>query len=239
MLDKAISLFSKYPIDYGEFRQEREISTSISLRDAETSVSIGESNGISVRVLVKGSWGFASTDDLSRIEEIFKKAFKLAKISKGKSKVEEKPSFSGKFKTSVKTPFESISIEKKMADMHELQKMLDGKSVTSTSARYSDSACTDSFVSTAGSECEQISSRIYAAFTSVAKNNGLMQRASERIGLSAGYEAMDQCFSLAKECPNRALSLLSASTAPPGKHLVIIDGRMTGLLCHEALGHAC
>ena len=239
MLDRALSLFRKFKIDYGEFREERDFSTSISLRDRETSVSSGESRGISVRMLLLGSWGFASTDDLSKVEEIFKKAYGLAKISKGKSRVEIDPSLSGKHKTKTKIPLEDIGVEDKMKDARELQKLLEGKSISSTSVRYSDSTSTEGFVNTSGSECEQASMRVYAAFTSVAKNNGLMQRASERMGVSAGYEAVEQCFSLAQDCPKRAFALLSASLAPAGKHLVIIDGRMTGLLCHEALGHAC
>ncbi len=239
MLDKALALFRKFEIDYGEFREERELSNSISLRDKETSVSSGESQGLSVRMLVKGSWGFASTDDLSRMEEIFQKAYRLARISKGTSRVEAKPSSSGKFRTKTKEKIEDTPIENKMNDMRSLQKLLEGKAVASTSVRYFDSLCTDKFVNTAGSECEQLASRVYGAFTSVAKDRGIMQRASERVGVSAGYEAIKQCFPLAQECPRRALELLSASPAPLGKHPIIIDGRMTGLLCHEALGHAC
>ncbi len=239
MLDNALALFRKFKIDYGEFREEADLSNTISLRDKERSVSSGESRGISVRMLVHGSWGFASTDDIEKIGEIFEKAYKLARISKGKSRVDTGLSFSGKHKTKTKVPLESVGIERKMKNARELQTLLEGKSISSTSVRYSDSTSTERFVNTAGSECEQISSRIYAAFTSVAKNGLLMQRASERIGVSAGYEALDACFPLAQECPRRAKELLLAAPAPPGKHNVITDGRMTGLLCHEALGHAC
>ncbi len=239
MQDKAQELFGKFNFDYAEFRRESVFSTSISLRDNERSVSSGRAQGISVRMLVSGSWGFASTDDLSRIGEIFERAFRMARVSKGKSRIEIKPVYSGKGRTKTKVSLEGVCMEKKMQDMQEIQKNLAGKSISSRSVRYSDSSSKEEFINSEGAETEQEISRVYLAFTSVAKSGGLMERASERIGLTVGYEAVDECFKLSQECPKRARALLSAHPAPPGKCTTVVDGRMAGLLCHEALGHAC
>jgi TldD protein len=236
---RAEHFLGKFNADYIELRQSRAFSTKISLRDKEKSISSGEQSGLSVRMLVKGSWGFASTDDLSKAEDAFNRAYKLAKLSKGSSRVESSPVYSGKSKTIVKQSFEGIPIEQKMKDMQGLQKLLSGNSISSTALAYSDSVSSELFLNSEGSEISQETSVIYVSFTSVAKSGSLMQRASERIGKSAGYEVVKECYPLAGECPTRAKALLSASAPPPGTHTVVIDGRMTGLLCHEALGHAC
>lgn len=238
MLERIEGLFRKFNCDYSEFRHETVFSNSISLRDKETSVSSGETQGYCARMLVKGSWGFASSDNPMRLEDVFSKAYRMAKISKGGSRVRAS-SCSGNVRMKAKKALGDVSIEERMADARELMDNLSGKGVTNRAVRYSDSVSKDVFMNSEGARTEQTFSRVYASFTSVAKSGSLMQRASERIGVTGGYEAIEPCFGLAQECPRRALALLSASPAPPGKHTVIIDGRMTGLLCHEALGHAC
>ncbi|MFH1470760.1 MAG: DNA gyrase modulator, partial [Candidatus Micrarchaeota archaeon] len=168
MLDKALALFRKFNIDYGEFRDERETSSSISLRDEETSVSTGDLQGLSVRMLVKGSWGFASSDDPALMGMIFERAYKLATITRGKSRVDSVFSSSGTYGTKTKTPLADVAIETKMKDMCELQGSLSGECIFSRSVRYSDSICEERFVNTSGSECKQKTSRVYLAMMSVA-----------------------------------------------------------------------
>ncbi|MFH1447617.1 MAG: TldD/PmbA family protein [Candidatus Micrarchaeota archaeon] len=239
MEDKALGLMGKFNPDYAEFRQVVNDLTSISIKDKETTVSSGKSQGIGVRVLERGSWGMASSDNLHDLESVFEKALKMASISRGKSRLSPQPTHSGRSKTNLRMAPSEVGIDQKVSDMREIQAMLSGKHISNRTVSYADSSSSHTFVNSEGTRIHQLLSRVYLSFTSVAKRGGLMERASGRVGKTSGYEVVKTGFEMACECPKRALELLSAKTAPPGRYDVIMDGRMTGLLCHEALGHAC
>ncbi len=239
MEDKALSLIRKYGPYYAEYRQESVNSTSINLKDKERTVSIGKSTGVSVRMIVNGSWGMASSDKVSEIENIFRRAFRLASISKGKSKIYPSNLRNADVKQKVKINPIDVSIEQKVSDSEDIKKLLSGKNIKNRSVRYMDSVSSELFVNSEGTAIRQSTSLVYLSFSSFAAENGVMEQASGRVGRTGGYETVKSAFKRAEQCPAKALALLSAKTPPPGKYPVVVDGRMTGLLCHEALGHAC
>ena len=56
-----------------------------------------------------------------------------------------------------------------------------------------------------------------------------------------GYELMrtEGALSLGTDAAAQALRLLDSKPAPAGKFVCVLDNKMTGLLAHEAFGHAC
>ena len=68
--------------DYWEIRIEKTNSTSFDLENGEFEIHKNYYEGLGIRVLNKGSWGFASVNqiDKSSFDEALKHALRLSKI---------------------------------------------------------------------------------------------------------------------------------------------------------------
>ncbi|OGS42358.1 MAG: hypothetical protein A3K67_07020, partial [Euryarchaeota archaeon RBG_16_62_10] len=82
---------------------------------------------------------------------------------------------------------------------------------------------------------------LLAACSAWAKSDGVTQRGHASVGNVGGYELMrtDAAARLGEEAAAQAVRLLDSKPVPAGKFTVILDNKMTGLLAHEAFGHAC
>lgn len=76
---------------FAEVRSEELVETSIQIEDERVkAVKQGVDHGFSVRVVVNGAWGFASTSSLKELRDACKGAVKMARAASRavKSKVE-------------------------------------------------------------------------------------------------------------------------------------------------------
>ncbi len=157
---------------YAELRIEKSVESSVNIKDGEIKHSSGSSYGISVRVLENGSWGFASGN--SEIDVLLDRAKRLAKLSTGEIKL-----------TVPKAEKKQISVKHEFAEPEEkIKALLEGsKAMESVSSRML--GCTDlkskvEFYNSAGAEITQEIGYTYLSCSSVAKENGIIQRGSEQ-----------------------------------------------------------
>ncbi|MHA1448627.1 MAG: PmbA/TldA family metallopeptidase [Candidatus Hodarchaeales archaeon] len=90
-------------------------------------LSNGVLEGVSVRIIYDGSIGSAATNDLTikGLKAAINIALKAAKATKGKDeKAAETPPSRGVFKSPVKVPIKSVSLEDKKIDIKELQSLI-------------------------------------------------------------------------------------------------------------------
>ena len=66
-----------------------------------------------IRVLNNGAWGFATTNDISKLEEISEKAIKISNSLKGDIKLAECDIVEDNVKTEQKINLSDVSIEEK------------------------------------------------------------------------------------------------------------------------------
>ena len=67
LLDRVMRDVAKRGVDYADARYERHAHESLVAEHGKvSSISLSESAGIGIRVLLKGSWGFAATPHLSQ-----------------------------------------------------------------------------------------------------------------------------------------------------------------------------
>jgi len=84
MADRAIEKALNLGAEYAEARMEAATANSLILKNNNPEISgFDRSSGMSVRVLVKGSLGFASTDQLGgeSVEDCFETAVRMAKAA--------------------------------------------------------------------------------------------------------------------------------------------------------------
>lgn len=247
-LDLLSECLEKRSEGYVEMRHHRRETLTITVKDGKMeAVNHGVIEGACARVLVEGSWGFASTTNLNRnaIMKIMEDAASLGKVSKPMKKRTVKLPPLQVFEDTYETPMRK---DPNKADMEELVSLVIDvdKKVRSFSPKIvSDNISLRiigdklNFVSSEGSRISQRIVRCYGVVTVVAKEKGSLASAYESIGAQSGLEILEETplENAGLTAAERADKLASAKAAPGGVFPVIIENRIVGLLAHEAVGH--
>ena len=247
IMEEYIDLFEKIiaktipQVDYIDVRAGMSNNTSILMKDGDVDeINTGISLGARIRVLNNGAWGFAYTTDLSKIDEITETALKLSKSLKGDVKLSETEIIKDKIEVDVKIPFKDVSIEEKKDIMKEANDAATIDKVNSTTASYSDSEVNELFMNSEGSEIQVKTDRVRMALNASATDGEIIQFGHGSLGGVKGFEVISEVDieEFGRNIGEKAVRLLDAKPAPSGQFPVIADPELTGVLIHEALGHA-
>lgn len=246
-MEEHINLFEKViektipKVDYIDIRAGKSNSTSILMKDGKID-EINTGMGISarIRVLNNGAWGFAYTTDLSKFDEITETALKLSNSLKGDIELSESKIIKDKIATDVKIPFEDISIEEKQEIMKAAGDSATLEKVNSTTVGYADAESNELFLNSEGSRIEVKTSRLRMALNATATDGQIIQFGHGSVGGVKGFElvANEDIEEFGRKIGDKAQRLLKAESAPSGKFKLIADPELTGVMIHEALGHA-
>ena len=246
-MEEYIDLFEKIiaktipQVDYMDVRAGMSNNTSILMKDGDVDeINTGISLGARIRVLKNGAWGFAYTTDLSKLNEITDTAIQLSNSLTGDVELSESEVIKDKVKVDVKIPFNDISIEEKKEIMKDANDAASIEKVNSTTVSYSDGEINEIFMNSEGSEIQTFTSKIRMALNASATDGEIIQFGHGSIGGVKGFELIRETDieGFGREIGEKAVRLLEAEAAPSGKYPVIADPQLTGVLIHEALGHA-
>ncbi|MBI4399912.1 TldD/PmbA family protein [Candidatus Micrarchaeota archaeon] len=239
MLDKITKLIERTRADYIDVRLVNGDFTSILLKDSQKEVFSNRKFGLGVRILKDGSWGFASCNSEDKVQEAFDKASKLAGLNVGKIALRETKSIKTRVRTKYKVNPRDVDINQKISDMVETENSLKMEKVVNTTVSYSDSIYEKIFLNSEGSEITQEICAVFLSMSALVKEGSSIQSSRDRIGKNGGYEVLAEARELAVETGNRARALLDAKLPPKGHYTTVMDGKLVGVLAHEATGHAC
>ena len=247
IMEEYIDLFEKIiaktipQVDYIDVRAGMSNNTSILMKDGDVDeINTGISLGARIRVLKNGAWGFAYTTDLSKLNEITDTAIQLSNSLTGDVELSESEVIKDKVKVDVKIPFNDISIEEKKEIMKDANDAASIEKVNSTTVSYSDGEINEIFMNSEGSEIQTVTSKIRMALNASATDGEIILFGHGSIGGVKGFELIRETDieGFGREIGEKAVRLLEAEAAPSGKYPVIADPQLTGVLIHEALGHA-
>lgn len=247
IMEEYIDLFEKIiaktipQVDYIDVRAGMSNNTSILMKDGDVDeINTGISLGARIRVLKNGAWGFAYTTDLSKLNEITDTAIQLSNSLTGDVELSESEVIKDKVKVDVKIPFKDISIEEKKEIMKDANDAASIEKVNSTTVSYSDGEINEIFMNSEGSEIQTFTSKIRMALNASATDGEIIQFGHGSIGGVKGFELIRETDieEFGRKIGEKAVRLLEAEAAPSGKYPVIADPQLTGVLIHEALGHA-
>ncbi len=214
-------------------------------------ISNDESLGIGVRVLVNGSWGFASTNNVTPAEvdratvlavEI---ALASAQSSNGPVSLGPPVTSQGVYTTPIGIDPFSISSEDKLGLLLEADQRIG--SVKGISARTGNLIFIKehkTFVNSEGAHVEQTIYEAGGGIMATARGNGEVQRRSYPQSMRqqgcAGWEFVDAMALAgnAERTATEAVALLSADHCPSGVTTLIVGASQLGLQIHESCGHA-
>lgn len=251
-LSRALNLASVQGASYCDVRlvetnQERFVVRS----GAVETLSNDESQGIGVRVLVSGCWGFASTnivapDEIDRITNVAVEIAKAsAQSSTGQVSLGPPVTSQGVYTTPIRVNPFTISLEDKLGLLLEADARMG--SVKGISARTGNLIFIKEHKSFANSEGAHVEQTIYEAgggIMATARGNGEIQRRSYPQSMRqqgcAGWEFVDSMdlAGNAERIASEAVALLSAKHCPSGVTTLIVGASQLGLQIHESCGHA-
>jgi len=246
-MEEHIDLFKKIltkiddKVDYADIRAGKGNNTSIIMKDNQIQeINTGLSTVARIRVLNNGAWGFASTNDFSKLEEISEKAIKISNSLTGDIELAECEIVEDNVKTDRKISVSDVTIEDKKELIQEANKASNVGKVVSTTVSYSDGESQTAFVSSEGSEILVDSSRVALALNAVASNGELIQFNHGSLGGVKGFEILQDADieSFGRKIGEKATELLDAKPAPSGRFAIVADNNLTGVFIHEAVGHA-
>jgi len=201
-------------------------------------------SGISIRVLINGSWGFAAANSMEKrdMHRALMDAVSAAKANRGGGAcVAETEAYQKTVKSPYKINPRDISIDEKVERILELEgeaRSYSGK-IKTTMLSYSDSEFREVICNSFGSFIDQTLTRIRVGMRVVAKEGANRQSAYRSVGKLAGFEVIEKIdperFSI--DAARTAVNLLKAKKAPAGRFTVLMDPGISGLFAHEAVGH--
>ena len=243
-LDAVIAKGAKY----ADIRSSDSSNTTITQKNGKIEdMTTGNSFAVGIRVLYKGSWGFASTNDISSLLDVADTAFRMAKsiqrlnnnkeIVLSDAKTVEKTIVSD-YKTDIK----DVSIDERVRFIREGYKSATGVSpeIKSVQVSYSDSHAKKIFANTEGAYITSDPQYFRYYVFSNARRGNRIEQSYDRCASFSGIDELIQRdpAKIALSASQKALKLLDAELPPSGTMSAILHPEVGGVFVHEAVGHA-
>jgi TldD protein len=198
--------------------------------------------GIGVRVLCDGAWGFFSTTDYAKLELGIGDAIKSAKHSatqkKLKVKLAEVPTVQKKISCPVK---KEPTLDEMSQIVFECDRLIrNNQKISRDMIVASNVKSSKYFVNSDGTKIEQSISDITMDLTATARGSGVTQSINTTEGGRGGLEKIIEdvdVYSISEEIADKASMLLDAKAPKEEKSTIIMNPDFVALLTHEILGH--
>jgi TldD protein len=248
----ALSVAAQRGASYADARVVSDRSRALATKNGRVGgASDSESQGIGIRVLADGAWGFAASDDLSRpaVEATAARAFEIAKASARVKQHDvrmapEKPVVD-EWTTPYKIDPFTTSVEQNLDLLLKIDSELRsvaGVTLAETNMNFRREE--QWFVSSEGSSIHQTKYTTGAGYAAYAFAGSEIQKRSYPSSFGGqwqnkGYELIDELKLVenARRIGEEAVGLLKADKCPEGAFTIILESSQLGLQIHESVGH--
>ncbi|MEM1565820.1 MAG: TldD/PmbA family protein [Candidatus Bathyarchaeia archaeon] len=245
LIDLAVQ---KFGAAYAEARAQKLNKTMLTVKEEKVEAAKeGIENGVAIRVLVNGAWGFASVGsfDTRVLADAVSHACRMAKAASLKLKSPIKLSESKAIEDRVlarpkKNPAE-ISVENKIKTLLVFARNVLGhdERIKSCTIDYLDLIGTSYFMNSEGTYIEQDKLYVWSRILATAKEGDIYTFSREEVGSTAGYEVFDVETPevVGERVAKRAMDQLKAKPPKGGTFPVVLGPNVVGVFVHEAFGH--
>ncbi len=254
LVSRALDLAEVRGAGYADIRIVRTGQERISVRNGVVdTLSVDESMGGGVRVVVNGCWGFASSHDLTgkEVDRVTALAVDIAKasatLSKGAVDLGPPVTSRGTYTTPIEEDPFTISTDHKLALLMDAdQRMASVKGVRSRQGNMVFIKEEKTFANSEGAHVEQTVYEAGGGISANAVGNNEIQRRSypQSMGRQQGCAGWEYITAMdlpgnAERVATEAVALLTADPCPSGIVTdIIIGGAQLALQIHESCGHA-
>jgi TldD protein len=268
LADVALNAARSAGATYADARIGRYLNQFISTRENKLlGIENGESFGIGIRVIVKGTWGFAATNDVTA-DGIKKATLKAVAIASANAKFQKEPvklapvqSFG---EVAWKTPIQKNAFEVAVSEKVDLL-LRANNSALQNGASFANSNLfmvneQKYFASTDGSYIDQDIHRIWPTFnvSVIDKESGkfksrqalsapmgmgyeyLVPKADDKLVGPSGMTLYRNTYDIIEDAAmaaRQAKEMTTAKSVEPGKYDLVLEPNHLGLTIHESVGH--
>jgi len=225
---------------YGDVRFESGQRISVGKNKSEENILSGSSSGLTIRVLSGDRWYYLGFDEINK-SRIMPETKKLVKKA-GKKRcalAKEKPWKVDK-EVKIKENPDDVSIEEKIKTVRQIfGDIVKNDKIVNAGVGLGHSLSETIFMNTEGSVLRQRLPYFRFVISAIAKENGKVEQDYFVAAKQGGYEIFNQLDVNKKigEVVSTAVSMLKAKAVLGGKHDIIIDPEIAGLIAHESFGH--
>jgi TldD protein len=249
LCDEAVSAALAAGASYADARVVVSRSQNVATRNQRVDrLDDSESEGVGVRVLVDGAWGFACANELTAegARATAQRAAAFARAAPGGHERALAPveAAQGEYRTPIKKDPFAVSLADKVEHCLRAERGLEHDGVKVTAASVRAQRQHKVFVSSEGAAIEQEIVECGAGIDAMAAGDGITQirsypSAHGGSSAQAGWEYVES-LGLEREAPRvgeQAAALLRADACPAGITTVVIDAEQMQLQVHESVGH--
>jgi TldD protein len=238
----------KYGACYAEVRAQCLYKTMFTLKEERVEAAKqGIENGVALRVLVNGAWGFASVGSfdgdilLSAVSNACIMAKAASQRLKNPIKLAAVKPVTDHVEVKVRTNPVDVAMEDKIKNVFQINKIIQqyDPRIKSCTIDYLDLTGDSFFVNSEGTNIQQDKMVVWSKITASAESHGVYTFSREEIGSTLGYEIFDTDSpqELGETVAKRAVAQLSAKALKGGKAPVVLGPNVVGVFIHEAFGH--
>jgi TldD protein len=252
VVKEAVEVARRAGADYADARLVTEETESLSVKNQEMEgIDRSRSEGIGIRVLENGYWGFAATARLDD-EEIERTARLAVEIARAASRLPREPvrlaevePVTARWETPIRDDPFTVPLEEKVSLLMEAsRRMQQAKGLAFAETMLDFYRKRQAFVSSEGAAIEQTITHSGGGIEATAIGDGEMQRRSFPNSFrghisAAGYEHI-RALGLVEEAErigSEAVELLSVEDCPSMETTLILDSQQMVLQVHESVGH--
>lgn len=238
-LDKIKSALDDYDLFWTINIQENEATSINSYNDHIESVNYVNNSGISVSLndFKRKSFIVNTLDETFDVNQFIKK------IKRDAQNLNSVNIDNYDVKTTQKSYNTDLSINPKDIDFEEKKDLAlnTSKSIDDYNSRfyYSEIFSKKRILNSYGTDTDYENSRVLIDLSLNKKDkNNQLQRYNARRAYQGGYEIINSIDKIESEAKEGLNDLLVADSIKGGKYNVVMDGNLTGVFMHEAMGHA-
>ncbi len=244
VLLKAVDLMNDMGADFADAKSQTVRNTGVSSVNGSLRQLVRKRvGGVCLRAWINGRWGYGNCTSFDK-DAVLKAAEEAVKNARGDGdeSVMLEPVVTRKhMKADVRIHPDTVDLTEKIEVARTLDKAqrIDDRIVNSIGS-YSEEIKDNYLVNSAGSDLSWQEVRTLCRAMSIAADGQNMERYYDGPDGSRGYETVKDLDldRLGRNTANEAIRTLSAVRCPSGNLTVISDPMITGLLAHEAMGHA-
>lgn len=251
-LKQALEGLRQAGAEYADARFLDRATESITVRNERVeALSRDRDRGFGIRVLYKGSWGFAASAELTEpaVEATAERALEIAKASRLTQRrpvrLDDSPPYVDTYRTAFELDPFAVPLDKKLELLFSaLQVLRQDLRIRLAEGTMRFFKTEKLFLSSEGAEITQEFLESGAGIQATAIQDGEVQRRSYPNSFGGnfaakGYEFVEslKLVENAEQVREEALALLSAEPCPAKKTDLILDSSQLGLQIHESCGH--
>ncbi|MFQ5837504.1 MAG: TldD/PmbA family protein [Thermoplasmata archaeon] len=247
LADFAVDLAQRSGATYAEARYEEQTQELFFLKNGILdALYVGKSRGIGVRVLYKGSLGFAATNEMSRaaVRGVVGEAIKIARTGRRKDPIvfAKEPSVETTWAVPEKKPIFDTPIEEKLDAIMHVDRELGatGLDIPARFFQWSGKTIEKYFVNGEGTKIRSYSPRSRLLFFLTVAHDGDAEQAHRNYGYGGGWEAYEEWETLnrvLREARSMEKTLKEGKKSPEGKMDLVAGPQVSGIASHESCGH--